>query len=661
MTISYLKYPLENGTVHNWLVVGPQATLVADLDRYTGPDYKLLIAQHYYESESGIGQPPAERRPVTLGDVETQWAYVRCHDDHFVDLSLFHHICHYLRAWAYTEIVSPAEQTVTCILTTNGPADLWLNGAHVHRQEHFYHQLPKRVSFELTLQPGPNKLLVRFEQVAARECPYAMAMQIVGATPADSLSVRLPTTISPVKRRQLLERAFTSAQIRQDVFRYDDEVTVHWPDDFRGSVGLTIRVQSPAADIYSEGQKTAGAGVQAIMGTAYQFPDGPYDLFLMPTPQEYYEGTMRIERKIRCWITRNRFSETPYGDIEERRYEALLDAAHRECQRLLRDRQDGAWARGSTWTSRWCAPPSTASIAAAIAAISTWSACWGCSTVSVKTPAFPPELIQPLRECILGFKYWNDEPGSDAMCYTTENHSILFHTCEVLAGQLFPDQIFANNGQTGQWHRETGERRALEWLRDRAANGFKEWDSNCYFEEDTLALSHLADLAEDDEVAEMAAVVLDKMMFTMAVNSFRGVFGSTHGRTYTPFIKSGYNEATSGISRLLWGMGVFNSHVLGTVSLACSDYELPPVIAEIAADLPEEMWSRERHAGELALWRNSGSHGVEVNKVTYKTPDYYALLRAGLASRRKGLSAAYLAGHARTGRARLRHPPDLRQ
>ena len=24
------------------------------------------------------------------------------------------------------------------------------------------------------------------------------------------------------------------------------------------------------------------------------------------------------------------------------------------------------------------------------------------------------------------------------MCYTTENHSILFHTCEVLAGQLYP-------------------------------------------------------------------------------------------------------------------------------------------------------------------------------------------------------------------------------
>ena len=77
-----------------------------------------------------------------------------------------------IHTWAYTEIVSPAEQIVTCVLTTNGPADVWLNGAHIHRQEHFHHQLPKRIAFDLPLQPGPNKLLVRFERVAARECPY---------------------------------------------------------------------------------------------------------------------------------------------------------------------------------------------------------------------------------------------------------------------------------------------------------------------------------------------------------------------------------------------------------------------------------------------------------------------------------------------------------
>ena len=130
-----------------------------------------------------------------------------------------------------------------------------------------------------------------------------------------------------------------------------------------------------------------------------------------------------------------------------------------------------------------------------------------------------------------------DQPGADAMCFWSENHQILFHTCEILAGQLLPDELFANAGLTGSQHRAKGEERALSWLRKRAAGGFREWDSNTYFEEDVLALSHLVDLAENDDVRELAAVVLDKMFFGLAVNSFKGAFGSSHGRTYSPYIK----------------------------------------------------------------------------------------------------------------------------
>ncbi len=238
-------------------------------------------------------------------------------------------------------------------------------------------------------------------------------------------------------------------------------------------------------------------------------------------------------------------------------------------------------------------------------------------------PAFPEELKRPLEECVLNFKYWADEPGSDAMWYWSENHQILFHTCEILAGQLFPDRTFTNVGQTGRWHQEKGEQRAISWLRKRGSGGFREWDSNCYFEEDLLALAHLVDLAETPQVYDLAAVVMDKMFFTMALNSYRGTFGSTHGRTYSSHIKGGHLEATAGISRLMWGMGVFNQHVLATVGLACAEnYELPPIIQVIAADLPEEVWNRERHAGELEEWCDRTAGSWEVNKVTYKTPDY---------------------------------------
>ncbi|MEZ4833866.1 MAG: hypothetical protein R2873_18105 [Caldilineaceae bacterium] len=51
------------------------------------------------------------------------------------------------------------------------------------------------MSFELTA--GENAILVRFEGIAVRECPYVMALKVDG----DDLSVALPTTIEPAKRR----------------------------------------------------------------------------------------------------------------------------------------------------------------------------------------------------------------------------------------------------------------------------------------------------------------------------------------------------------------------------------------------------------------------------------------------------------------------------
>ncbi|MCI0555670.1 MAG: hypothetical protein L0287_32390, partial [Anaerolineae bacterium] len=182
-----------------------------------------------------------------------------------------------------------------------------------------------------------------------------------------------------------------------------------------------------------------------------------------------------------------------------------------------------------------------------------------------------------------------------------------------LAGQRYPERIFSSSGKTGQWHRQNGEQLTLGWLRQRGEGGFSDWDSNSSFAEYLLSLSHLVDLAESETVWEMAAVVMDKLFVTMAINSYRGVFGSTHGRTCASYVKGGLLEPTSGIARLMWGMGIFNHHIAGPVSLACMEkYEFPSIISDIADSLPEEIWSRERHA--VNTFR-------VVNKVAYKTPD----------------------------------------
>lgn len=617
----WLTYPTVEGFIHDWLVAGPLASPVPNLDDFPGADFKAQIARHRHRKETGIPGTPAELQTFAPFDSDTEltWKAYRAEDDHFVDLSAFYHTCHHLHSWAFCGVDSPQAQSVNAVLTTNGPADIWLNGVHIHRVAHFHHQLPGHSACTLELKEGCNELLVRFEGVAVRECPYVMALKLDGA----ELSLSLPTMIQSETRRQKLESIFGKAYLTQDIYTRNQNIVVQWPAGEPAVDNICIRLRKKDGRIYSEFLSEGKPIQQQNVGLGYQFPPGEYDIVLMPHPIDFYDKGLRVERTLPLRIVGNhKYSTERYGTYQERREEALKHAAWRKAN---------VFCEIAKMELGWFDLVDQQPIHDTIAMINSRADCsdfyltglLGMVGRYIDAPGFPQELVHPLQECFLNFRYWMDEPGNDAMCFWSENHQILFHTCEVLAGQLLPDETFTNAGMTGAEHRQKGEGMALSWLRKRAQGGFREWDSNTYFEEDVLALTHLADLAENDEVRELAAVVLDKLFFNLAVNSYKGVFGSTHGRSYTPYIKGGYLEPTSGISRLLWGKGIFNDRILGVVSLACAvGYQLPPVIEAIAIDPAEEIWSRERHAGTLERWCDVAEGDWEVNKVTYKTPDY---------------------------------------
>ncbi|RPI96307.1 MAG: hypothetical protein EHM40_01630, partial [Chloroflexi bacterium] len=609
-----LGYPVVEGYIQHWLVAGPQVILLEEPYRFDRPQDKLQIARKYSQPEMGIEGTPIEYGEYRIGKIIDKWRYVRTPHDHLIDLSAFHPLPCFLRAWAYTEIESPVEQEVTFILTAHGPADVWINDQHVHRHEHFHDRIPGQVRFQAQLQKGTNRLMVRFEQVAVREGPFSMAMQLVGfdGTKPEDKVIRIPTSAPDLQYRLKLEKLFEDCYIRQDVYARNDEIVVYLPDGQAASTSFNIRMQNPKGSIYAEvardGQRKEPT---QPMGFPYQSPEGSYQLRFMPPPQQFYKRNVRITRIRDFHTATNTYSTQPYGTYPERRSECLKEAARRG---------KDLFSEIAKMEAGWWKDVDEKMVFKAIEAVNRRSAdsvillcgLLGMLYRYADNEDFPSELRRPLEECVLGFRYWEDEPGSDAMDYHSESHSLLFHTCEILAGQHYREHVFINAVQSGEWHIEKGERLALGWLQKRASYGFEDWDSNTCFEEDVLALSTLASLAEDPQIFEMAALVLDKMFFSMAVNSFKGVFGSSHGRTCAAHIKTGYREPTSGISRLLWGMGIFNEHILGPVSLACSSYELPPIIAAIAADQPDELWSKEQHT--------SGDE-TAVNKVTYKTPD----------------------------------------
>jgi len=71
-----------------------------------------------------------------------------------------------------------------------------------------------------------------------------------------------------------------------------------------------------------------------------------------------------------------------------------------------------------------------------------------------------------IRDSALRFRYWHDEPGAetDGMVFHGENHPLLFNGDRLIAGNLWPDEVFTNTGMKGREQAITGRRLCLAWL-----------------------------------------------------------------------------------------------------------------------------------------------------------------------------------------------------
>ena len=207
-----------------------------------------------------------------------------------------------------------------------------------------------------------------------------------------------------------------------------------------------------------------------------------------------------------------------------------------------------------------------------------------------------PEQESGICQAMINFKYWLDEPSPTLMELWTENHQILAWSCEYLAGQLFPDETFPNNGQNGRWHMAHAAEKIRRWIDWRARTGMAEWDSVVYYNMDFSALLNLVDFAQDDQVSRRAEMMVDLLFFDIAVDSFYGQYGTSHGRAAAYHVKSAASDSIVTLQALAWGFGRFQGLGMSEAALVTSKYRLPQVIEELARDMPSELQNFERHS-----------------------------------------------------------------
>lgn len=255
---------------------------------------------------------------------------------------------------------------------------------------------------------------------------------------------------------------------------------------------------------------------------------------------------------------------------------------------------------------------------------------------------FPAKATTVLRSSFTNFKYWFDdpfrcdeftgrvravrgqetdadkhinphekmEPGQD-MTYWSENHRLLFAAAEYLAGQFWPDEMFIsqrNNRKegasgaprrgdmTGKQHMAHARVRVLRWLNERLRLGFSEWNAPGYYVEDILPILNLADFAVDAEIRTRAAMVMDLLVFDLAVHSQSGAFAGSAGRAYFENKNCAWEQSIRDSSEILFGqLGHFVNSSNAAVFLATSpSYRPPDALIALAKSAPPRFTTRSR-------------------------------------------------------------------
>lgn len=197
----------------------------------------------------------------------------------------------------------------------------------------------------------------------------------------------------------------------------------------------------------------------------------------------------------------------------------------------------------------------------------------------------PAVHLADIKDTVLGFRYWMDQPGTDSMCFWSENHQLLFATAEYLFGHYYQDETFTNDGLSGADHREMGKERVLTWLEQRWLYGFTEFYSNTYYVEDIAPLANLVDFAPDEEVRVKAKIILDLLLYDVATQSFKGVFSSVSGRMYEEKKKHPEQNSMQAVLASMTDDGTDTGRRgMDLNFLYVGDYQIPDVLEDILLD-----------------------------------------------------------------------------
>ncbi|MBS11810.1 MAG: hypothetical protein CME19_09440 [Gemmatimonadetes bacterium] len=484
--------PHPSGYIRHWLV-----TPVSE-SPYEGPPLPERQLRKFPHVDPE-GPAPPERHFGQPGPTGEAWTFYDPGQNIFVEQSGFWHNLSVLNFYAATHLDAQQAGERKATFWSCGVGDLWLNGDLVVRNMGTRYMYPDPVEVALDLQEGTNVLQTRVQALGIRDSRFLIGLRL--HEHADC-TVAVPGSAA-------LNGSFHDAISWIDSLRVD-------PDG-----QLSAHADPPADAIVSarDGKQTWTDGSQ------HPFPDNAWQADISVE----VEGQFLV-RKLERPASRP-IAVTMSDSVDGARQAYIEGLAAKTgsgrggIMNVLARHSLGQ--RGETDTAiiedacNWIDDrPDCADFP-----LSALLRLYNGTTLTEDERA-------RIKRTAVGFRYWHDEPGNDALCFDSENHSLLFHGCQMIAGDLFSDETFTNCDRTSAEQAQIGRERISAWLDRKTEEGFHEFLSSTYIPLTVGALLNVVDYARDDAMSSKAAALIDRLYTLIAEHAFDGVTVGPQGRVY---------------------------------------------------------------------------------------------------------------------------------
>lgn len=496
----------EQGFVTNWLISGtvctpytPPADLPKTWDDQLGYE-KAVRGVFYPRLEEQPDFPRALNAPGPCG---APWRYHYGKGGSFVDVSSVHGQLTCVRLDAASILCSDHDRQVQAVFWTYDALDVWLNGQRVLRAQDPVYKPIRRYDVPLDLHAGENTLYVVMHNLGVRDTRNIFGLQLKDTA---GITVTLPDAghAAPFARAEAwlnglvcndgalcaVQPAPENAFLEENGHRTPLQGSGPWPVA-EGVSAFRVTVENDGAQISRPFE------LAERIGPMY--------------PQSTSDHYTRFLQRLAAQKSQPRGNNTCFGVFHVLARLALGTSTPEDEALLMSD-------------------------------LDYIEQCCDCADFLViglirllHNYPVSPALEQRVRQVFLGFRYWMDEPGSDGMCFWSENHALMFYGAQLVVGQMFPDDVFVRSGRTGREQAALAAERCRQWLDDVEREGVEEFNSASYMPVTLTALLNLFEYGPE-ELSLRAKNIMDDLLRQLCLHVFDHSVLSPQGRVYRDVI-----------------------------------------------------------------------------------------------------------------------------